>query len=64
MVVPLMDYGSEAWGFKEFEQCSRIQNQATCFYSGVRNRAPIAAQQEGIDWLLPKYRRYINMRRL
>ena len=66
MVVPVMDYGSEVWGFKEFEQCSRIQNRATCFYLGVHNRAPppIAALQGNIGWILPKYRRYVNMLRL
>ena len=57
-----MDYESEIWGFKEFEQCSRIQNRAT--YSSVHNRAPIAALQRDIGWILPKYRRYVNMLRL
>ena len=64
MVVPVMDYGSEVWGFKVFEQCNRIQNRATCFYLDVHNRAPIAALQGDIDWILPKYRRYVNMLRL
>ena len=64
MVVPVMDYGSDVSGFKEFEQCSQIQNRATCFYLGVHNRAPIAALQGDIGWILPKYRRYVNMLRL
>ena len=52
MVVPIMDYISEVWGFKEFEQCSRIQTRATCFYLGVHNRAPIAAyiQETWLDF--------------
>ena len=55
MFVPVMDYGSEVWDFKEFEQCSRIQNRATCFYLGVHNKAPIAALQGDIGWILPKF---------
>ena len=64
MVISVMDYGSEVWGFKDFEQCGRIQNRATCFYLGVHNRAPIAALQGDIGWILPKYRRFLNMLRL
>ena len=64
MVVPVMDYGSEVWGFKEFEQCDRIQNRAACFYLDVHSRAPRAALQGDIGWILPKYRRYVNMLRL
>ena len=64
MVVPVMDYGSAIWGFKDFPQCNRIQNRAMCYYLGVHSRAPIAGMQGDIAWFLPKYRRYINMLRL
>ena len=55
MVALVMDCGPEVWVFKEFEQCSRIQSLATCFYLGVHNIAPLATLQGYIDWTVPKY---------
>ena len=60
-VVPVMDYCSEVWGYGRYECCNKIQNRAMRYYLGVHTKAPIIGMQGDMGWILPKFRRYINL---
>ncbi len=42
-ICPILDYGSEIWGFRHFDKVDSIQNKAIQVYLGVHRFTPIAA---------------------
>jgi hypothetical protein len=62
-VVPVADYASEIWGFKNFNKANIIQNRAMRIFLGVHRFAPVAGLEGDMAWLSPQYRRWLNMLR-
>ena len=60
-VVPVLNYGSEIWGYGRFEKCDYIMNRAMRFFLGVHKFAPTCGVQGDMGWLSMKYRRYIKI---
>ena len=58
-VVPILNYGSEVWGFGKFTVCDNVQNKAMRFFLGVHKYTPTAAVQGDMGWIALKYKRYI-----
>ncbi len=49
-VCPILDYGSEIWGYKSFNKIDAIQNKAIRIYPGVHRFAPTAAVSGDMGW--------------
>ena len=62
-VVPVLDYGSEVWGFKPYTKHDIVQNKAMRVYLGVHRFAPVAGMEGDMAWFAPQYRRWINILR-
>lgn len=62
-VVPVMDYCSTVWGYKNFQQLDNVQNRAIRYYLGVHRFASVAATTGDIGWVPSRYRRWLNMLR-
>ena len=60
-VTPIMDYGSEIWGFQNYKKPNSIQNRAIRYYLGVHRFAPNPSIQGDIGWVPPQYRCHYNM---
>jgi hypothetical protein len=60
-VVPVSDYGSGVWGYKEFSAHNNVHNRALRYFLGVHRFAPNVALQADMGWRPPKYRRAINI---
>ena len=60
-VCPIMDYGSEIWGYKMFPHIDAIQNKAIRVFLGVHRFAPLAAINGDMSWVSSFVRRKINM---
>ena len=45
-VSPVLEYGSEVWGYGKFENIQQVQNKAIRIFLGVHRFAPIV----GIFW--------------
>ena len=62
-VIPVLDYGSEIWGFKQYSYQDVVQNKALRIYLGVHRFAPVAGLEGDMAWFSPSHRRWINMLR-
>lgn len=62
-VIPVMDYGSEIWGFSTNQKGPVIQNRAMRYFLGVHRFAPNAAIQGDMGWLGCESRRRLSMLR-
>ena len=60
-VNPVLDYGSEVWGFKNQIKTERVQQRAARYYLGVHPKTPIPAINGDIGWNIPLHRRYVKM---
>lgn len=60
-VVPIADYASEIWGFRNFNMPNTLQNRAMRIFLGVHRFAPVAGLEGDMVWLSPQYRRWLNM---
>ena len=60
-VIPILDYGSEIWGFNKFKISNITQNKAIRYYMGVHRFEPTAIFQGDTGWLSCKSIRYLNM---
>lgn len=40
MILPILTYGSEIWGYKKYDSLERVQLMACRYFLGVSNRAP------------------------
>ena len=49
-VIPIINYGSVIWGFKEYSCINSIQNRAGCFFLGVDRYTPHAAVNGDMGW--------------
>ena len=63
-VVPLTDYCSGVWGFRDFHKGDMVQNRAIRYFLGVHCFTPILAINGDMGWPLTLQRRWTNMLRL
>ena len=56
-----MNYGAAVWGYKEFSDPQVLQNRVGRFYLGVNMFTPTAATWIELDWMDPKYCRWLEM---
>ena len=63
-VVPVTDYGSAVWGYKNYAQLDYIQNKAIRYFLGVHRFTPILALVGDSGWLPSQYRRWLTILRL
>ena len=50
MVIPVMDYCSALWGFKEHSKCDVVQNRAMQRFLGVGKFAPLSTLSGDMCW--------------
>ena len=62
-VVPIMDYGSAVWGFKEQHEPQVLQNRVGRYFLGVNKFTPVPATSIEMDWLCPRFRRWLEILR-
>ena len=63
-VVPVIDYCSGIWGFKQFNKIDTLQSRAIRYFLGVHRFTPILAINGEMGWTLSIHRRWVNMIRL
>ena len=63
-VVPIIDYASGVWGYKNSNAGDKIQFRAVRYYLGVHLKAALLALEGDIGWNTCKMRQHINMIRL
>jgi len=60
-ILPVMNYGSEIWGFKDYSTCNNLHMKIMKFFLGVHKHTPNIGVQGEFGWLKPKYVRWKNM---
>ncbi|CAG2247352.1 HARBI1 [Mytilus edulis] len=60
-IVPILDYCSSVWGFKDLNCVDTVQNKAIRYFLGVHKFAPKLAINGDVGWLPSKERRWCNM---
>ena len=60
-VAPVLEYGSEVWGYAENVKCERIQQRACRYYIGVHPKTPILALTGDMGWVPAQIKRHRNM---
>ena len=60
-VCSITDYGSEVWGFKDYEPTKKVQLKACRAYLGVPKNTPIPGLLSEINWNKPRLRTQIQM---
>ena len=60
-VVPILDYNSSVWGFKDYPYVDNVQNKASRYFLGVHKFAPKLAITGDMGWLPSCQRRHYNM---
>ncbi len=60
-VCPILDYGSEIWGYKSFNKIDAIQNKAIRIYLGVHRFAPTSAVSSDMGWTHSSVRHKVSM---
>ena len=60
-VTPIANYSSAIWGFKESHENQVLQNRVARYYLGVNKFTPVAATSLEMDWLDPKFNRWIEI---
>ena len=62
-VLPVLNYGAEIWGGKDYSQNQQIQNRAMRFYLGVHKFAPTLGMFGDLGWIPVKYSQFLCMLR-
>ena len=62
-IVPILDYHSSIWGFKDYSAIDAVQNRSIRYFLGVHRFAPKLAINGDIGWLPAKEQRWYNMLR-
>ena len=61
--MPILEYQSSVWGYKEYNDIDSVQNRAIRYFLGVHRFAPKLAIYEDVGWLPTKERRWFNILR-
>ncbi len=62
-VTPIMNYGSAVWGFAEYHESQVLQNRVSRYYLGVNKYTAVAATSTEMDWLDPRFQRWLEILR-
>lgn len=62
-VIPVLNYGAEIWGGREYSHSQQIQNRAMRFYLGVHKFAPTLGMLGDLGWIPIKYSQFLCMLR-
>ena len=60
-VEPVLNYGSEIWGFGHFPKCDIVVHRAMRYFLGVHKLAPVPALYGDMGWMYNRFKRYISM---
>ena len=60
-VTPIANYSCDIWGFKDSHDNQVLQNGVACYYLGVNKFMPVAAMYIELDWMDPKFIRWIEI---
>ena len=60
-VVPILDYHSSVWGYKDYSLIDSVQIRSLRYFLGVHRFAPKLATNGDVGWLHAKERRWYNM---
>ena len=60
-VLPVMQYGAEIWGFKEYVKCERVNQRAARYYLGVHPKTPLLAVTGDTGWRSAQCNRHVKM---
>jgi hypothetical protein len=60
-VCPILDYCSEVWGYRRFNQIDAVQNKAVRIFLGVHKFAPLNAIHGDMGWTSSEVRRKVAM---
>ena len=63
-LIPIMDYASGVWGFKDFNSLTVIQNKISRYFLGVHKFAPNLGVWGELGWVPANIRRKVEMVRL
>ena len=61
--MPILDYCSSAWGYKDFSCIDTVQNKTIRYFLGVHKFAPNLAINGDVGWLHSKEHRWYNILR-
>ena len=59
--MPVSDYSSAIWGFKNYEKCETVQLRAIRSFLGVSKYTPIPSLHGDMGWDTPLTRHHIAM---
>ena len=62
-VVPIADYGSNVWGFKNSKNAATVHKRAIIYFLGVHTFTPIEGMYGDMGWATPQMRHHANMMR-
>ena len=60
-VCSVTDYGSEVWGYKEYESISKIQQKAARSFLGLPKQAAIPGLLSELNWIEPRSRTQLQI---
>jgi len=60
-IVPVINYGSEIWGFKDYAVCNNLFMKVMKFFLGVNKYTPNVGVQGELGWIKPVFIRWKNM---
>ena len=63
-VIPVIDYCSSSWGFKEYKKSESIQNRCFRYLLGVHKFTPLLCISGDIGVISCRHRHWVNMLRL
>ena len=63
-VCSISDYGSEIFGFHQYDSIEKLHSRAIRAFLGVPKTAPIAGIRSEINWLEPRSRTQMKMIRM
>ena len=63
-VCSITDYGSEIFGFHQFDPVEKVHSRAIRAFLGVSKSAPISGLRAEINWLEPRSRSQVKMVRM
>ena len=61
VVVPVMDYSCEVWGFKDYSKCQALQHRAQRTYLGIGKFCPVPYIEGETGWTPVIIRHHVAM---
>ena len=61
IVVPVIDYSADVWGYKTFDSHEGLHHKAVRTFLGAGKQTLLAALDGDVAWNSPKLRRHVDM---